>query len=75
MFSRSRIDDSRNTIDDSRNTIDDSRNLNDNSRVIRMMIVSDAPSCGIILMTLDVSFTIIIFYNTSNRSCFSIFVK
>jgi len=38
-----------------------SRSINDTSRVIRMMIVSDAPSCGVILTTLQVSLTIIIF--------------
>jgi hypothetical protein len=56
--SRSTIDDSRSTIDDSRsmieysrNIIDDSRSINDISTVIRMTVVSDVPSCGIILMT------------------------
>jgi hypothetical protein len=44
-----------------RNVIDDSNRINDTSRVIRMTIISDAPGCGIILMTLEVSFTIIIF--------------
>ncbi len=45
----------------SRSIIDNSRSINDISRVVRMMIVSDAPSCGIIMTTLEVSFTIIIF--------------
>jgi hypothetical protein len=44
----------------SRFIIDDSRGINDTFRVIKMTIVSDAPSCGVILMTLKVSFTIII---------------
>jgi hypothetical protein len=44
-----------------RSIIDDSRKTNDNSRVIRMTNVSDAPSCGIILMTQSVSFIIIMF--------------
>ncbi len=41
-----------------------SRSITDNSnmsRVFRMMIISDAPSCGIILKTLEVSFTIVIY--------------
>ncbi len=35
---------------------------NDTSRVIRMMAVSDAPSCGIILVTLEVSLAHILFF-------------
>ena len=38
------------------------RSINDASRVIKMMIVSDALSCGVVLMTLEVSFTIIILF-------------
>ncbi len=41
--------------------IDNFRSINDISRVNRMMIISDTPSGGIILMTLEVSFTIVIF--------------
>ncbi len=49
----------------------DSRSINDTSRVIRMMIVSDAPSCGIILTTVEESFMIVIyFYNTGHCSKF-----
>jgi hypothetical protein len=46
MFSRSIIEDSRNIIEDSRSIIEDSRSINATSGVIRMTIVSDAPSCG-----------------------------
>jgi hypothetical protein len=35
---------------------------NDTSRAARIMIVSDAPSCGVILTKLEVSFTIAIFF-------------
>jgi hypothetical protein len=35
----------------------DPRSINDTSRVGRMTIVGDAPSCGVILMNLEVSFT------------------
>ncbi len=45
----------------SRSIIDNSRSINDASRVIRMTVVSDAPSCGIILITLELSFTIVIY--------------
>jgi hypothetical protein len=38
-----------------------SRSKNDTSRVIRKMIARDAPSCGVILMTPEVSFKIAIF--------------
>ncbi len=61
MFSRSIIEDSRNMIEDSRSTIEESRSINDTSGVIRLTTVSDASSCGVILMTLDVSFTIVMF--------------
>ncbi len=40
---------------------DNFRSINDTSRVYRMTIVSDVPSGGIILMTLEVSFMIVIF--------------
>jgi hypothetical protein len=46
----------------SRSIIDNSRGLNDTCRFIRMMIISDAPSCGVIMTTLEVSFTIVIFF-------------
>ncbi len=45
----------------SKSIIDDSGSINDNSRVVRMTIISDAPICGIILMTLEVSFRLVIF--------------
>jgi hypothetical protein len=68
MFSRSIIDDSRSIIDDSRSIIDDprsiiddSRIINDTSRVVRKTIVSVAPSYSIVLMTLEVTFTIVRF--------------
>ncbi len=35
--------------------------INDTSRAVRTMIISDAPSCGVILTTPEVSFMIIIF--------------
>jgi hypothetical protein len=38
---------------------------NDTSRAVRIMIVSDAPSCGVILTKLEVSFTIAIFFNNT----------
>jgi hypothetical protein len=38
---------------------DEFRSINDTSRVVRMTIVSDALSCGIIVTTLELSFTII----------------
>jgi hypothetical protein len=38
---------------------DDSGSINDSSRFIRMTIVSDAPSCGIILITLELSFMLL----------------
>jgi hypothetical protein len=34
-----------------RSVLDDSRSIDDTFRVIRMTIVSDAPKCGLILMT------------------------
>jgi hypothetical protein len=37
-------------------------------RVVRMMIVSDAQICGVILASLDVSFKIVLFYNTGHWS-------
>jgi hypothetical protein len=46
----------------SRGIIDNSRSINDTSIVIRMMIVYDSPSCCIILVTLEVSFTIVIYF-------------
>jgi hypothetical protein len=49
------------TNDTSRSINDVSRSTNDTTSIVRMTIVSDAPSCGIILMTVKVSFTIIIF--------------
>ena len=58
-YSKSIIDDSRSIINYSRSIIDDSRSINDTSRFIRMTIVSDPASCGIILTTPEVSFTII----------------
>jgi hypothetical protein len=45
----------------SRSIIDNSRSVNDASIVVTMTIISDAPSCGIILTTLEGSFTVIIF--------------
>jgi len=39
-----------------------SRSVNDTSRVIRVTIISDASSCGVILTTLEVSNTIAIFF-------------
>jgi hypothetical protein len=56
------IDDSWSIIDDSMSIIDDSRSINDTSRVIRIILASNTPSCGIILTTTEVSFTIVIFY-------------
>jgi hypothetical protein len=48
-----------------RSITDDSRSINDRSRVVRMMIISDSITWSItynvILMTLEVSFTIVIF--------------
>jgi len=41
--------------------IDDSWSINDTSRVVRMMPQPEAPLMLIILTTLDVSFSIIIF--------------
>jgi hypothetical protein len=38
---------------------DDSGSINDSSRVIRMTIVNDASSCGIIMTTLEVSFMLL----------------
>jgi hypothetical protein len=35
----------------SRSIIDNSKGINNTSRVVGMMIISDAPSCGAILMT------------------------
>ncbi len=49
------------TVNVFRSVIEDSRSINDTSRVVRMTIVSDAPSCGIILTTLEVSLTVVIF--------------
>jgi len=40
----------------SRSIIHDSRSINDTSRVVKMTIISDAPSCGIVLMTIIVIF-------------------
>jgi hypothetical protein len=45
-----------------RSIIDDSKSINITSRVTIMTIIIDAPSCGIILMTLEVSFMIVIFF-------------
>ncbi len=45
----------------SRSVIDYSRSINATSRVVRMTIVRDTKSGGIILMTLEVPFTIVIF--------------
>jgi hypothetical protein len=45
----------------SRSIIDDSRSINDTFRVVRMIMVSDAPSCAIIPMTFELPFTIVIF--------------
>jgi hypothetical protein len=45
----------------SRVIIYDSRSINDTSRVVRMTTISDAPSGGIILKILEVSFMIVIF--------------
>ncbi len=42
----------------SRSIIGNSRRINDTSRVITMKMITDPPSCGIILMTLEVSFMI-----------------
>jgi hypothetical protein len=39
-----------------------SRSINDTSRVIRETIISEAPSCSVILTTLEVPFTIAIFF-------------
>ncbi len=36
----------------SRSIIDVSRSINDISKVIRMMIIGDTPSCGVIQMTI-----------------------
>jgi hypothetical protein len=40
----------------SRSVIYNSRSINDTSRVVRMTIISDAPSCGVFLMTIIVIF-------------------
>jgi hypothetical protein len=48
----------------SRSIIDDSRSVDDTSIAVSMKIIRDAPSCGIVLITLIVSFMIVIFYNT-----------
>ncbi len=44
-----------------RSKIDDYRIINDTSSVVRMMIISDVPGCGIILMALEVSLIMVIF--------------
>jgi hypothetical protein len=59
--SRSIIDYSRSIIDDSRSIIDDSRCINDNYIVIRIILLRDAPSCAIILIIIEESFTIVTF--------------
>ena len=64
--SMSIIDNSKSIIDNSRSIFDNSRSINDTYRVLRRMIVSDAPCHDIILMTLEVSFTIVMFYNTGH---------
>jgi len=46
----------------SRSINDNSRSINGTSRIVRMMIVSDAANCGVILTNLEVSFTIVIFF-------------
>ncbi len=46
----------------SRSIIGNSRSINETSRVIRMTITSNDPSYGIILITLEVSFTSEIFF-------------
>jgi len=45
----------------SRSMVDYSRSKGDTSRVDKMTIISSVPSCAIILMTLEVSFTIVMF--------------
>jgi hypothetical protein len=65
---------SRSIINDSRSIIDDSRIINDTSRVVIMTIVSDALSCSIILMTVEVPFTIVIFiYRPWVKCCHLVF--
>jgi len=46
----------------SRSIIDDFMSINDTSKVVRMTTLSDTPRCGIILMTLEVSYRIVIFF-------------
>ncbi len=64
--SRSINDNSRCIIDNSRSIIDNSRSINDTYRVIRMLTMSDGLCRDTILMTLEVSFTIVMFYNTGH---------
>jgi len=54
----------------SRSITEDSRSIKDTSRVIRMIIISGAPSCGVILMTLEVSFVIFIIQAASKEDSF-----
>ncbi len=45
-----------------------SRSINDTSRVVRLTIVGDATPWSVILMTIESSFTIIIWFNTCHSA-------